>query len=222
MKSSITTVLFDLDGTLLDTAPDLAFAINTLLTDYNYPPLPFSVVRPLAGHGGKGLIKRGFGIEESHPKFTEYWEQFLDLYHTHICEQTCLFPGMEEVLSYLAENNLLWGIVTNKPTWLTEPLLKQLMLFEKTICIVCGDTLSQQKPHPAPLLHACSLLGVQPKNCIYVGDAERDIKAGKSAGMSTLIAQWGYIADADPFEKWEADAVIEKPEEIVKWLNASR
>jgi N-acetyl-D-muramate 6-phosphate phosphatase len=219
MKQTIQAVLFDLDGTLLDTAPDLGLAINTLLNEYNHPPLPFTLVRPLAGHGGKGLIKAGFKIDEQHPNFIEYWEKFLTLYSENICHQTQLFPGMEQVLNYLTENHLPWGIVTNKPRVLTELLLQQLHLTNKAACIVSGDTLPQQKPHPAPLLHACALLNVLPKHCVYVGDAERDIQAGKSAGMHTLIAKWGYIADTDPFDLWQADAVLEKPEEIVEWLD---
>jgi 2-phosphoglycolate phosphatase len=219
MKPNIHAVLFDLDGTLLDTAPDLALAINLLLNEYNYPPMPFSKVRPLAGHGGKGIVKAGFKIDEQHPNFIEYWEKFLSLYAEHICDQTHLFPGMEQALIYITKHHLPWGIVTNKVHALTENLLTQLNLANKPACVVSGDTLPQQKPHPAPLLHACKLLSVQPKYCVYIGDAERDIQAGKSAGMHTLIAKWGYIADADPFEMWHADAVLEKPEEIIGWLD---
>jgi 2-phosphoglycolate phosphatase len=214
---TIKVVLFDLDGTLLDTAPDLAFAINKLLEMKGRPALPFSIIRPLAGHGGRGLVKLGFNITEDDPQFADLWQGFLALYREHICQHTCLFPGLDIVLNYLTENKLTWGIVTNKPGWLTEPLLQQLKSLEPA-CVVSGDTLPKRKPDPEPLLHACQLLNVQPSDCVYIGDSERDIQAAKSAGMPSLLAHWGYLADTDPFEAWQADGIIRNPKEIIDWL----
>lgn len=214
----IKAILFDLDGTLLDTAPDLVFAINKLLDINNCPTLPYPIARPLAGHGGRVLIKAGFNIEKGHPNFDKLWQGFLKIYSEHICVQTTLFPGIQEVLNYLLEKKIPWGIVTNKPGWLTEPLLKKLNLFNQAACIVSGDTLSVAKPDPAPILHACKLITLQAHECIYIGDAERDIQASAAAGMQSLIAKWGYITDTDPFDQWGADGILEKPEELIDWL----
>lgn len=218
MTSSIQTVLFDLDGTLLDTAPDLANALNAVLEANGRARLPFEHIRPAVSHGGAALIRLGFELEPEHPDFEPLRQQLLDHYQAHIAEHTALFPGMEEVLQHIEQHGLNWGVVTNKPGWLTEPLLDALQLSSRAAGVVSGDTLNERKPHPAPLLHACSLIGSAPRECLYVGDAQRDIEAGHNAGMPTLVALFGYLLEDDRPESWGADALIQTPQEILQWL----
>jgi N-acetyl-D-muramate 6-phosphate phosphatase len=219
MNNPIHTVLFDLDGTLLDTAPDLAFAINTLLIEQKREPLPFETIRPWVSFGGQTMIKNAFGFGEDEP-IPEAWRQrFLNLYADHIADQTSFFPGMAEVLTHLEEREIKWGIVTNKHSWLTDPLLDKLDLTNRSICNISGDTLPQCKPHPAPLLHACQLAKTQPENCIYVGDALRDIMAGERAGMRTLIALYGYIDAQETPTQWGATGMIQKPLDLLSWID---
>ena len=219
MKHCIDTVLFDLDGTLLDTAPDLANALNAVLLSNDRDPLPFERIRPVVSHGGAALIRLGFDLEPEHPEFEPLRRQLLDYYLAHIADQTCLFPGMEEVLDSIETRGLRWGVVTNKPGWLTVPLLNALNLSKRAAGIVSGDTLNERKPHPAPLLHACDLIGSQARHCLYVGDARRDIEAGHQAGMRTLVALFGYLLDTDQPESWGASAMIEHPSQILDWLD---
>jgi phosphoglycolate phosphatase len=218
MNQRIQTVLFDLDGTLLDTAPDLANALNTVLQLNRQPPLPYEQIRPVVSHGGQALIQRGFNIGPDHPEFAALKNQLLDHYQSHIAEQTTLFPGMREVLNSIEQQGINWGVVTNKPAWLTTPLMDALDLSRRAATIVCGDTLDERKPHPAPLLYACKTIGSRPGNCLYVGDAERDIKAGHKAGMSTLVALFGYLMAGDEPENWGATALIQQPSDILAWL----
>jgi 2-phosphoglycolate phosphatase len=219
MNPPIKTVLFDLDGTLLDTAPDLAKALNFVLQANGLAPLPYEKIRPVVSHGGAALISLGFGLPPDDPDFDARRQELLEYYKNNIAEHTRLFPGMEEVLDYIESHDLSWGVVTNKPGWLTEPLLDILKLRERAAGIVSGDTLNERKPHPAPLLHACKLTGTDPKNCLYVGDAERDIQAGHNAGMPTLVAMFGYLLENDRPETWGADALIERPADILDWLS---
>lgn len=214
----INTLLFDLDGTLLDTAPDLAHALNTLLTEQQQPTLPFEKIRPVVSYGGKGLIKLGFGLDEKSPRYGALRARLLAIYESAIAAQTTLFDGMEEVLQCLESRNMRWGIITNKPSWLTEPLLKQIDLYERSACIVSGDTLAESKPHPAPLLHASKLCQRRVDECIYIGDAERDIQAGQRAGMKTMVASYGYIPANEDILTWKADWVIDRPTDILDWL----
>jgi len=219
-RPGIRTVLFDLDGTLLDTAPDLADALNAVLVDNNHPPLPYEAIRPVVSHGGMALIELGFGLEQSDPAFDPLRRQLLDRYRDNISARTRPFPGMLEVLDRLESDGINWGVVTNKPGWLTDPLLRDLDLFERAACIISGDTLDERKPHPAPMLYACKQAGSEPVQCVYVGDAERDIEAGNNAGMQTLVALFGYIqADDDP-QRWNADATINTPGGLLDWLNS--
>jgi phosphoglycolate phosphatase len=218
MNQRIQTVLFDLDGTLLDTAPDLANALNTVLQLNKQPPLPYEQIRPVVSHGGQALIQRGFNIGPDHPEFAALKNQLLDHYQAHIAEQTTLFPGMREVLNSIEQQGINWGVVTNKPAWLTTPLMDALDLSRRAAAIVCGDTLDERKPHPAPLLYACRTIGSKPENCLYVGDAERDIRAGHNAGMSTLLALFGYLMADDEPENWGATALIQQPSDILAWL----
>ena len=203
----IQTILFDLDGTLLDTAPDLAQALNATLQANGRAALSFEQIRPAVSHGGSALIRLGFQLEPQHPQFEPLRAQLLDYYQAHIADETRLFPGMEDVLEHIEARGLSWGVVTNKPGWLTEPLLATLDLQRRAASVVCGDTLNERKPHPAPLLHACKL-----------SVAERDIKAGHSAGMTTLVALFGYLMDSDRPEDWGANALIQQPADILAWL----
>lgn len=214
----IQTILFDLDGTLLDTAPDLAQALNATLQANGRAALSFEQIRPAVSHGGSALIRLGFQLEPQHPQFEPLRAQLLDYYQAHIADETRLFPGMEKVLEYIEARGLSWGVVTNKPGWLTEPLLEALDLHRRAASVVCGDTLNERKPHPAPLLHACKLIGTAPGQCLYVGDAERDITAGHNAGMTTLVALFGYLMDSDRPEDWGANALIQQPADILAWL----
>ena len=212
------TVLFDLDGTLADTAPDLGYALNTLLIENGKQPLPFSAIRPVASHGGAALIELGFGIRSDDPHFTALRERFLQIYRANLTRETRLFPGMQELLDALAARDINWGIVTNKPAFLTDPLVEQLGLIDEAVCRVSGDTTANRKPHPEPMLHACRLAGSKPEECLYVGDAARDIEAGKAAGMKTLVALFGYIGKQDRPETWGADGMINKPADILDWI----
>ncbi|HYM47168.1 MAG TPA: HAD-IA family hydrolase, partial [Burkholderiaceae bacterium] len=176
------TVFFDLDGTLADTAPDLAYALNALLQEHGRAALPFESIRPIASHGSPGLLKLGFGVTSEHPQYPALRERFLELYSTHLSRETKLFPGMPEVLTELGRRGVKWGVVTNKPAFLTEPLMHALNPTPAPACIVSGDSTSQRKPHPEPMLHACQRSGSQATECLFVGDAERDIQAGRDAG----------------------------------------
>ena len=219
MASSIKTVLFDLDGTLADTAPDLAFALNETLKLNDKPQLPYEDIRPHVSHGGIALVKLGFKLEPDHPDFETYRDQFLDIYKKNIAAQTRLFEGMDDLLNKLEQNSILWGVVTNKPSWLTDPLMDALSLTQRAACIVSGDTLAERKPHPAPILYACQQTGAEPNECLYVGDAQRDIEAGNRAGLTTLAALFGYIEDDDDPGQWQADAMINHPSDVLNWLN---
>ena len=214
----IRTVLFDLDGTLLDTAPDLAFALNETLREFGQPPLPYATIRPVVSHGGIALIKLGFGLGPEDEGYQARREYLLNTYRANIARATRPFAGMDELLDRLERQGLNWGVVTNKPAWLTEPLLQELGLYERAAVVVSGDTLTERKPHPAPMLHACERAGSQAHECLYVGDAKRDIEAGHSAGMATLVALFGYIGDEDDPHNWGADALVETPGEILGWL----
>lgn len=211
-------VLLDLDGTLADTAPDLAGAINALLIEQGRGVLPYEAIRPHASHGSPALVRLAFGIEQADAAFEPLRIRFLEIYRSNLARETRLFAGMETVLATLEQKRIAWGIVTNKPAWLTEPLLEQLGILNRAVCVVSGDTTPNRKPHPDPLLHAAKLLGRTPSQCVYVGDAERDITAARKAGMATLVAAFGYIGSDDAPEAWGADAVISTPLEILDWL----
>lgn len=214
----IRTVLFDLDGTLADTAPDLAYALNCVLEEQGHPPLPFAAIRPIVSHGGIALIRFGFGLAPDHPRFATLRQRLLDIYRENITARTRLFPGINELLSQLEKQGLNWGVVTNKPGWLTDPLMEGLQLRTRAATIVSGDTLGERKPHPAPMLLACREAGSEPAQCLYLGDAERDILAGRNAGMRTLIALYGYIGDDDTPEAWGADGAVDDPKDTLAWL----
>jgi phosphoglycolate phosphatase len=215
----IRTVLFDLDGTLLDTAPDLADALNALLEENSCAPLPYADIRPVVSHGGIALVDLGFRLAHADPRFEPLRRRLLDIYRANISRKTRPFPGMLELLERLEARAINWGVVTNKPGWLTDPLLRELDLFDRAACVVSGDTLEQRKPHPAPMLHACEQAGSTPAQCVYVGDAQRDVEAGRNAGMHTLVALFGYIPLDDDVHTWQADAMISAPGELLDWLD---
>ena len=221
----IQTVLFDLDGTFADTAPDLAHALNQTLTAHQQPTLKLEQIRPVVSHGGKALIELGFGLPDTHPDFEPLRQELLAFYLQDIALHTQLFGGIEALLTELHQLDINWGIVTNKPGWLTEPLMMSLMtsheLTQRACSIVSGDTLEQRKPHPAPLLHAAQQCGVVPQSCLYIGDAERDIVAGKAAGMKTMVANYGYIETTDNPADWNADVYIEHPNKILNWIKST-
>jgi phosphoglycolate phosphatase len=210
-------ILFDLDGTLLDTAPDMIGALNLLRQEEGLEPLPFVGVRSSVSHGAVRLITVGFPSAQG-DEFERLRQRFLALYSENLAVGTRLFAGLEPVLSAFEAEGLPWGIVTNKPGWLTDPLLEQLGLATRACCVVSGDTVNERKPHPLPLLHAAAVTGVSPDHCVYVGDAERDIVAGRGAGMQTVVAAYGYLAEHDHPETWNADGIIERPEDVLNWL----
>jgi 2-phosphoglycolate phosphatase len=209
-------VLFDLDGTLADTAPDLAYALNQTLEKHGRDPLPFEQIRPHVSHGGIALIRAGFGIEPEHPEFQQYREDLLDIYQQNIARETVLFPDMPQVLEQLEQHGIGWGIVTNKPAWLTDPLMQGMGLTHRAACIISGDTTPNSKPHPGPILYACESAGITPTACLYIGDAERDIVAGRDAGTATLTALFGYLDEKDQPDSWGADDCIAEPLDILR------
>lgn len=218
--SSIRIVLFDLDGTLADTAPDLAAALNKTLADERRSPLPFHVIRPVASHGSTGLIRLGFDKGPTDEAFGVLRERLLAHYAENLCRETRLFPGVKELLAQLRQREIRWGIVTNKPSYLAEPLIAQLAFDDPPVCLVSGDTTPNRKPHPEPMLHACSIAGARPAESLYVGDAERDIHAGRAAGMKTLVALYGYIGENEAPTHWGADGMISEPLEVLGWIDA--
>lgn len=215
-------VLFDLDGTLLDTAADLTAALNHVLISQQAKPLSVNDVRPAISSGVAGLLKLGLQINIKNPIFPSLRKQYLDYYTQHICVHTHLFPGVETLINYLQEKKFPWGIVTNKSAILTEQLIKKFPLLNKAKCIIAGDTLKYSKPHPQPLLHASKCIACLPEHCVYVGDAERDIEAANAAGMQSLIALYGYISDKEDVNDWNANASIATPLDIIKYLNLAR
>lgn len=216
--SLIKTVLFDLDGTLIDTAPDMVAALDTLCREENQPVLPFEQVRPVVSNGSAALVKLAFGEVQDEVRLQQLKQRYLQIYEQNICIDSTPFKGIEKVLDYIEQAGLNWGVVTNKPGWLTMPLMKSLQLTQRASTIVSGDTTENSKPHPDPMHHACEEANSESEECMYVGDARRDIEAGKNAGMKTLVAKYGYIGIDEDVNSWGADAIIKNPEEILLHL----
>ena len=214
-------VLFDLDGTLADTAPDLARALNRVRAANNLAPMPLVTTRSYTSSGARGLLKVGFGLDPGDERYEALKLQFLDFYAAEICVDTRLFEGMAELLDQLDQDRLPWGVVTNKAERFTLPLLQSLRLGERAACIVGGDTTARIKPHPDPLLHAAAALRLPPSACVYVGDDLRDVQAARAAGMPVLEAKYGYLGDGGAIESWQADAIIEHPRQVLDYLRAS-
>lgn len=215
---NIKAILFDLDGTLLDTAPDLVYAVNRLRAEHQQAPLSLAALRPYVGLGSKAILKFALGIDTHHPQFHALRQRFFDLYALHIAQDTQLFPGVAEVLQHIQAKQLPWGIVTNKLTQHTKILLHSLLADYQPQTVVCGDTLTTIKPDPAPLLYACDALHEPPANTLFVGDAFIDVKASQAAGTHMLVALYGYIGqEMDPYS-WPADGYVKEAAEIIAWL----
>jgi phosphoglycolate phosphatase len=217
---TIRAVFFDLDGTLADTAPDLAGALNALLEERRRPPVPVTAARPVTSSGARGMLRVGFGIDPGHADYETLKARFLDLYAERICVATQLFDGASDLLAALDARALPWGVVTNKAERFTRPLLAALELLDRAACVVGGDTTTRAKPHPDPLLHAARHLGVATRNCLYVGDDLREVQAARAAGMPVIAAAYGYLGvDGDP-HAWGADGVIDHPLEVLNHLGS--
>jgi 2-phosphoglycolate phosphatase len=218
MFQNIRAVLFDLDGTLIDSAPDLGAAADKMRTDRGLPSLPLERYRPMAGAGARGMLGEAFGMAPDHPDFLTMREEFFVNYESCMTERTSIFEGVPELVSQILRRNLAWGVVTNKATRFTDPLTRAIPLFATAGAVISGDTTPHAKPHPAPLLEAASRLKLEPGQCIYVGDDERDILAGLAAGMGTVAATYGYLgAKTNPTE-WGAHAAIKSPAELLQLL----
>lgn len=216
--SAIKTVLFDLDGTLIDTAPDMAAALDQLCEEQHQPVLSYETVRPHVSHGSIALINLAFGQELPEEKVEELKKRYLQIYNDNLAVHSVLFDKMEALLAALEQRQIKWGVVTNKPGWLTLPLMKSLNLDKRSACIVSADSTKNRKPHPEPMYYACEVAGSTPDECLYIGDARRDIEAGRNAGMKTMVARYGYIhADENP-DDWNADFSIESPSEVLQYL----
>jgi phosphoglycolate phosphatase len=214
----VRAVLFDLDGTLVDSAPDLAGAANELRRAHGMPPLAFDVLRPMVGSGARGMLGAAFGIGPDHARFEALRDDFLRCYENRLLNETRLFSRMEAVLDRIEAVGLPWGIVTNKVARFAAPLVEGLGLDPRCAVLVSGDTTAHTKPHPQPLLEAAGRLGLAPGHCIYVGDDRRDMIAGRGAGMPVLAAGWGYLGAGESVLDWGADVVLEQPGELLIWL----
>ncbi len=213
-SDGIQAVLFDLDGTLVDSAPDLAAAINKMLSARGLPDLPSTRLRPVTSAGVAGLLGEAFGVNAQHPDFAAMRKEFLGFYQENICVYTKLFPGIDVLLADMSANLIPWGIVTNKIARLADLLVTELSLHHDALCIVGGDTTPHAKPHPAPLLHAADQLKIAPTQIIYVGDDLRDIQAGHAAGMLTVAAAYGYCGKDHSPETWNADYIVDSPAQL--------
>ena len=213
----IQAVLLDLDGTLADTAPDLGHVMNRMRTARGLPALPLATMRPFTSHGARGLLGIGLDVTPGHADYNALRDEFLDIYAANLCRETRLFPGMAELLAELERRAVLWGVVTNKAERYTFPLLELLALRSRAACIIGGDTTGRIKPDPAPLLAASERIGVNPQHCIYLGDDRRDMEAGRAAGMTVVVAKFGYLNGNDP-ETWAADGMIDQPLELLQYL----
>lgn len=212
-------ILFDLDGTLVDTAPDLAYALNLQRELHGLAHLPMEAIRPFASHGSKGLLNIGFDLTPEDETFEEMRVEYLDLYDQVFTRSPVLFDGVEELLAKLHQRDIKWGVVTNKPRRFAAPLIDSMQLITPMACLVCGDDAPLPKPAPDTLFMACEQSLVKPGCCFYVGDAERDIEAGNAASMKTVVALWGYIDTADKPMKWGADFAINHPLELISLIN---
>lgn len=217
--AGIEAVLFDLDGTLIDSAPDLGHAADTMRVQRGLPSLPYEQYRPMAGAGARGLIQVAFGLGPEHPEYEAMREEFLNNYQACLTQRTRPFDEVERMVGVLAQAGLSWGVVTNKWERFALPLTASIPLFATAVTVVGGDTTPHAKPHPAPLLEAARRLGLPPQRCLYVGDDERDIVAGKAAGMQTVAAVYGYLVPAADVDAWGADAVINNPLELLNFLD---
>jgi 2-phosphoglycolate phosphatase len=216
--NSVRAVLFDLDGTLIDSAPELGAAANKMRTDRGLAALRLERYRPLAGAGARGMLSEAFGMAPSHPDYEVMREEFFVNYESLMMEGSIVFAGVADLIQRIEERKLAWGVVTNKSSRFTEPLTRSMPLFHSAGAIVSGDTTPHSKPHPAPLLEAARRMGVDPQHCVYVGDDERDIVAGLAAGMGTVAALYGYLGLCTDATAWGAHAAINSPSELLQLL----
>jgi len=212
-------ILFDLDGTLVDTAHDLAYALNLQRQRHGLDILALDVIRPYASHGSKGLLSIGFDLSPEDDNFSAMREEYLGLYDQVLTRKPVLFEGVAELLETLDKKSVAWGVVTNKPRRFTQPLMQNIGLLQRAACVVSGDDALRPKPYPDTLLLACEQAGVNPQVCWYIGDAERDIQAGKAAGMQTVVALYGYLGVDDQPAEWGADALVNAPLELLGLFN---
>ncbi|TXH03633.1 MAG: HAD family hydrolase [Nevskiaceae bacterium] len=211
MSWRVRGVLFDLDGTLVDTAPDLGGAANHVRAQLGLPPLPLDDYRPVASAGARGLLGKALGIGPDHADFPRHRDAFLAHYRANLSKASRLFDGMDALLRALEAQGIRWGVVTNKPSWLTKPLLEELNLQTRSACDISADEVPRAKPAPDGILRACERLGLAPADGVYVGDDKRDIDAGRAAGMKTVAADWGYLGDNGPITSWGADVIAATP-----------
>ena len=211
-------VLFDLDGTLIDSAPDLAGAGNDMRLARGLAAHPLAHFRPMVGSGARGMIGRAFDVGPDHDSFGALRDEFLQRYEARMTQETRLFPEMQPVLDALARHAVPWAIVTNKATRFSDPLVRALGLLPPAATLVCGDTTPHAKPHPAPLLEAARRLGVPAGECVYIGDDLRDVQAGRAAGMRTIAVHWGYLGEGEAIEAWGADHLARNADELLSLL----
>ena len=216
MRAGLKAVLFDLDGTLIDSAPDLAGAANDLRATHGLPPLAYAALRPLVGSGARGMVGAAFDVRPGDAGFEGLRDAFLDRYAQRMLQETASFTDVERLLTSVEASGFVWGIVTNKAAKFAVPVVDGLGL--KPATLICGDTTPHSKPHPEPLLEAARRLGLPADACVYVGDDLRDIQAGRAAGMTTVAAAWGYLGQGESIEDWGADAIVATPIDLLHWL----
>ena len=219
--TDVQAVLFDLDGTLIDSAPDLGAAADKMRTERGLPSLPLEHYRPMAGAGARGMLGIAFGMTPEHPEFMAYREEFFVNYENAMTERTVIFDGVPDMIAAIVQAGLPWGVVTNKSSRFTDPLTAAMPLFATAGAIVSGDTTPHAKPHPEPLFEAARRLGVDPARCVYVGDDERDIVAGLAAGMGTVAATYGYLGQQTDVSRWNANLHIDAPPTLLKYLRST-
>jgi len=218
MLKNIRAVLFDLDGTLIDSAPDLGAAADKMRIDRGMPSLPYALYRPLAGAGARGMLKVAFGMSPEHQDFMTMREEFFANYEAAMTVHTYVFDGVEDLIAHIRLRQMPWGVVTNKMARFTDPLTQAMPLFSSAQAIVSGDTTPHPKPHPEPLFEAARRLALPPEACLYVGDDERDIAAGRAAGMRTVAATYGYLGEKTDISSWGADLSIDSPNKLLQLL----
>ncbi len=218
MILSVRAVLFDLDGTLVDSAPDLSGAANDMRLARGLPAMPYESFRPLVGSGARGMVGAAFGVGPDEPEFAPLRDEFLTRYEQRMTRETTVFANIWPLLTALEALAIPWGIVTNKAMHFTDPLIRALRLHARAAVVVAGDSTPHAKPHPAPLIEAARRIGVEPRHCAYVGDDLRDVQAGRSAGMTTVAVRWGYLGLGDLIEAWGADHIADSPADVLKWL----
>lgn len=213
-QGAVRAVMFDLDGTLLDTAPDFIVVVNQLRAEHQLPPLPPELIRNSVSNGARSLVMLAFGIDEQAPEYESLRQRLLDLYLDHLAVHTCLFPGIDELLQMLAQHQIAWGIATNKPARYTHPLLATLQLQPAPVSVICPDDVSERKPHPESMWLASEQLNCKPHEIIFVGDHKRDIDCGRDAGVITIAAAYGYLEEDDDVQQWQADYCVNHASEI--------